>query len=194
MTWFVTVTDVKQHMYCPRIPYYQRCLPGVRPVTAKMEAGLAAQEDEEQREVRRQLRTYGFATGERQFGVALCSAALGVTAVVDLVILRPDGKPAVIPVDYKLSDTAGEHFKVQLALYALLLEEEIELPAPYGFLYLMVTRTAQRVALTEPLRASARGCIAAIRAAVERDWMPEPTQQVGRCVNCEFRRFCNDVA
>lgn len=193
MTWFLTVTDVKQHWYCPRIPYYHRCLPGVRPVTAKMEAGIAAQADEEQREVRRQLRTYGFATGERQFNVPFCSTALGVTAVIDLIILRPDGKEMVVPVDYKLSDTSGEHFKAQLALYGLLLEEEIELAAPFGFLYLMVTRKAERVALTDRLKASARAAIAAIRACVEQDRMPEPTLQVGRCVNCEFRRFCNDV-
>jgi CRISPR-associated exonuclease Cas4 len=194
MTWFLTVTDVKQHLYCPRIPYYHRCLPGVRPVTAKMEAGILAQAAEEQREVRRQLRTYGFTTGERQFNVPFCSTSLGVTAVIDLIVLRPDGKNIVIPVDYKLSDTSGEHFKVQLALYGLLLEEEIELPAPFGFLYLMVTREAQRVALTERLRASARASIAMIRDCVEQDRMPEPTPQVGRCVNCEFRRFCNDVA
>lgn len=193
MTWFLTVTDVKQYAYCPRIPYYHRCLPGVRPVTAKMEAGIAAQVDEEQREARRQLRTYGFVTGERQFNVPLCSTKLGLTAVVDLIILRPDGKDIVIPVDYKLSDTSGEHFKVQLALYALLLEEEIELAAPFGFLYLMVTRAAQRVALTDHLKARARDCTATIRECVERDRMPEPTDHVGRCVNCEFRRFCNDV-
>ena len=163
-------------------------------MTAKMAAGVAAQAGEEQREVRRQLRTYGFATGERQFNVPFCSTKLGVNAVIDLLILRPDGKNIVIPVDYKLSDTSGEHFKVQLALYGLLLEEEIELPAPFGFLYLMVTREAQRVALTERLKANARECITAIRACVEQDRMPEPTQQAGRCVNCEFRRFCNDVS
>ena len=48
MTLF-RVVDLKQYVYCPRIVYYHHCLPQVRPVTFKMEAGLAAQDEEEVR-------------------------------------------------------------------------------------------------------------------------------------------------
>jgi CRISPR-associated exonuclease Cas4 len=193
MVWELTVTDLKQYTYCPRVLFYMRCLPGVRPVTVKMTEGILAHEAAEAQERRRQLRTYGYTTGERHFGVDLYSAALSLAARLDLIIVRPDGRPEAIPVDYKLSERTGEHFRLQLACYALLVEEEIELSAPYGFLYLIPERRAEKIALPPRLKQQARCSLAAMRKMVEREIMPEPSGQAARCVNCEFRRFCNDV-
>lgn len=78
------MTDFKQYTYCPRILYFNRCLPNVRPLIEKMAEGKRAQEDEQGREVRRQLRTYGFSSGQKRFDMALYSSRLGVSAVVDL--------------------------------------------------------------------------------------------------------------
>ena len=193
MTWILTVTDLKQYAYCPRVFYFMRCLPDARPITAKMTEGILAHEAEEAREQRRQLRTYGFTTGERHFGVSLYSSEIGLTALIDLVIVQPDGKPAVIPVDYKMSDLAGPHFKLQLACYGLLLEEEMGLPAQVGFIYLIPERRAERVPLTEATKLRARAMLTEMRQIVDAEAMPAPLTQPGRCVNCEFRRFCNDV-
>jgi CRISPR-associated exonuclease Cas4 len=193
MAWTLTVTDLKQYAYCPRVVYFTRCLPGVRPITAKMTEGLLAQEAAEEREQRRQLRTYNFSTGERHFGVSLYSAAFGLTALIDLVILRPDGQNMVVPVDYKFSREVGGHFKLQLACYGLLLEEEMGLPAPYGFLYLIPDRRAEKVPLGARLKAEAQSALAEMRAMIDAERMPDPVERAGRCVNCEFRRFCNDV-
>jgi len=193
MVWTLTVTDLKQYTYCPRILYYTRCLPHVRPTTEKMAEGKRTQEDEQAREQRRQLRTYGFETGQRHFDVALYSSTLGVSAVIDLVILRPDGQSVAIPVDYKLSTLAGEHFKLQLACYGLLVEEEMELPAPYGFIYLMPERRAQKVTISARDRERILVALAEMREIVEAERMPAMTTRPARCVNCEFRLFCNDV-
>lgn len=191
--WALTVTDLKQYTYCPRVLYFERCLPAIRPITEKMAEGKRAQEDEQGREARRQLRTYGFSTGQRHFDVALYSSSLGIKAVVDLIILRPDEQDIVIPVDYKLSDLAGEHFKLQLACYGLLVEEEMGLAAPYGFIYLMPERRAQKVPITARDRERIRAVLGEIREIVEAERMPAMTTRPARCVNCEFRRFCNDV-
>ncbi len=191
--WTLTVTDLKQYTYCPRVCFFMRCLPGVRPVTAKMEEGIRVQEDAEAHERRRQLRSYGFTTGERNFDVPLYSTALRLKALIDLVILRPDGQNVAIPVDYKLSSLTGEHVKVQLACYGLLIEEEMELPAPYGFLYLIPERRAEKVPLPAGSKLRAQAALAEMRSLIETEIMPEPTASRARCVNCEFRRFCNDI-
>jgi CRISPR-associated exonuclease Cas4 len=193
MDWTLTVTDLKQYSYCPRVFYYMRCLPDVRPVTAKMTEGIAAGEAAETREARRQLRAYGYQEGERVFGLALESEALGLRAVIDLTILRPDGRAEAIPVDYKLSAQAGQHFKVQLACYGLMLEEHTGLRAPCGFLYLIPERRAEKVLLTKALRERALSQLREMRAIVEAEVVPEATDSRNRCVNCEFRLFCNDV-
>ena len=57
------VTDLRQWAYCPRVVYYQYCLPDIRPVTKLMEAGQEEHRAESGREERRSLRTYGLKTG-----------------------------------------------------------------------------------------------------------------------------------
>ena len=54
--WSLRVIDLKQYEYCPRIVYYEYCLPGVRPTTYKMAAGIAAQDRVNTLEERRGLR------------------------------------------------------------------------------------------------------------------------------------------
>ena len=191
------VTDLKQHAYCPRIVFYHYCLPHVRPVTFKMQAGIDAQDDESEREARRSLRSYGLAEGERFFDVRVQSDELALRGRIDLVIAVPErGAPGaeLIPVDYKLSERVpGRHFKVQLATYALLLEAAWQLPARRGFLYLIPERRAVGVPITPALRRQAVAYLDEIRTMIARETMPEPPATRRPCVSCEFRRFCNDV-
>ena len=193
--WLLRVTDLKQHDYCPRIVYYQYCLPGLRPVTHKMEAGIEAGRNAAKLERRRSLRTYGLTDGTRCFNVTVTSQRLGCTGQVDLVIQTEleDG-PRLVPVDYKLSRRKpGPHFRLQLACYGMMLEERYGIPAPEGFIYLIPARRAERVALDSRLRKRAQRAVSQIRAFVETQQIPEPVKQRARCVDCEFRRFCNDV-
>ncbi len=194
--WLLRVTDLKQFAYCPRIPYYHYCLPEVRPTTYKMDAGIRAQDRAEELEGRRSLCAYGLAEGRRHFNVSLASTRLGVSGQIDLVIEHTvDGGGRLTPVDYKLSRREpGRHFKLQLACYALLLEEIWQQPVDEGFLYLIPARRAVRVPVTTRLRNDVRRRLDEIRALVLAERMPPvPPKQRGRCVDCEFRRFCNDV-
>ena len=196
------VTDLKQWVYCPRILYYHVCLPKVRPVTYKMEAGTEAGKGEEGREARRSLRAYGLARGERAFGVSLISPRLGLRATLDMVIwpeAADNTSPGqeIIPVDYKLSNKTGRntgaHFKLQLAAYALMLEEAYALPVRRGFLYYIPLRKAEEVPINARLREQFQRELAAMQGVLATERMPAPTPFRQRCVACEFRRFCNDV-
>lgn len=192
MTWHVTVTDLKQWAYCPRVVFYQYCMPRLRPMTYRMEAGLGAHEEEKVRERRRTGQLYGLPDAVRIEQVRLQSETLGLTARIDLVLQREN---QAWPVEYKLSrrTAIAAHFKLQLAAYALMLEEAWGVQAPEGFLYSLVTRKAERVSLSKALRGKAVKSIEEIRRTVIAERMPPPTSHRGRCINCEFRRFCNDV-
>ncbi len=212
----IRVTDLKQWVYCPRVFYYQACLPDVRPVTYKMKAGVEAGRAEEGREERRSLRAYGLSEGEREFNVPVRSVRLGLRGEVDMVITT--GKGEVIPVDYKLSRIPGPHFQLQVAAYGLLLEEmrgvndchealhcftqreygllleEMRgVNVQRGFLYLIPERQAEEVRIDERLRKTVLAALDAMQRIVEREEMPPPTPNLRKCVACEFRRFCNDV-
>ncbi len=191
------VTDLKQWVMCGRVVWYQHCLPAIRPVTSLMEQGKRAHVAEAGREERRSLRAYGLEQGERFFDVGLRSERLGLRGRVDLVIAVPDrgcaGAYAVV-VDYKDSEQQpGAHVRLQLAAYALLVEEEWGLPVRAMFSYGLPMREAFAVPLTAALRRRVVETVAAIRAAVAGERLPEPPGSRGLCRQCEFRRFCNDV-
>lgn len=188
----VRVTDAKQFAYCPRIFYYQMCLPQVRPTTYLMEEGVRAGRDEVGREERRSLRAYGIEAGEREFDVPVRSRELGLRGLVDMVITVA-GTGEVIPVDYKLSRTPGLHFQIQLALYGRMLEQERGVKVTRGFLYEIPIRRAQEVSLDMRLRVRAEKMVKAMREVLDEERMPAPIGNVAKCVACEFRRFCNDV-
>jgi len=195
--WLLEVTDLKQHTYCPRIVYYRYCLPRIRPVTYSMEEGIRSHMEEDQREERRSLRTYGLTEGERAFHLALQSTNLGLTGRVDLAIAAPSREvqnAQGIVVEYKLSEQkAGAHFVLQLAAYALLLEEAWGLPVKQGFLYAIPLRRAEPIAITEHLKRKVQQTVGQIQQVVDREIVPPPPASPRRCVTCEFRRFCNDV-
>ncbi|HUV90557.1 MAG TPA: CRISPR-associated protein Cas4 [Anaerolineae bacterium] len=189
------VTDLKQYAYCPRIFYYNHCLPDVRPTTYKMEAGAEAGLEEKERARRRSLHAYHLdgIDGHRRFDVPATSETLGLTGVVDEVVEVTAPKAELIPVDYKLARQPGYHFRLQLAAYALLLEETYHLPVRRGFIYLIPLRRVEEVPISARLRRKIAALLHQMRLIAQTERMPPPNEWPSRCADCEFRRFCNDV-
>jgi CRISPR-associated exonuclease Cas4 len=188
--YYLSVTDLKQYAYCPRVVFYERCLPHVRPRTYKMDAGRDAHEEEQRLAVRRSLAKY-LVTGKRFFNVAMSSERLQLNGIIDEVVQTNEGE--IFPVDYKLAKQASDHYRLQLAAYALMLEETEAKPVTYGYLYLIPIRKMVKITMSPVLYAQVEATIAAIHQLIEREQMPPPVSQKSRCVLCEFRRFCNDV-
>ena len=186
------VTDLKQWVYCPRVLYYHLCLPEVRPVTYKMKSGAEAGQAEEGREARRSLKSYGLKEGRREFEVTLLSSTLGLRGKPDMVVWM-DEVGEVIPVDYKLSDILGDHFKLQVTAYGMMLEEVSGYKAKRGFLYSIPKRKAEEVKIDQRARDKLQAALHEMHRILRYELMPEPTTNRNKCLACEFRRFCNDV-
>lgn len=189
-TLLFTITDLKQYMYCPRIFYYHACLSRIRPVTYKMEAGITAHERERTKAARRTFQMVQALEGERHFDVRVFDSELGLTGQLDEVVQTAS---EWIPIDYKLARKDGYHFKIQLAAYAMMLAKMSEVSVERGYLYLIPARKAVEIRLTEKLRRDVRQALVEMRYIFEREQMPAATEWRQRCLDCEFRRFCNDV-
>lgn len=185
-----TVTDLKQYTYCQRILYYHTCLPDIRPTTRKMQMGIRRHEDEHKRSMRRTMRLDGIDHAQREFDVTVQSDVLGLSGQIDEVILFAD---SLVPVDYKLAKKAGKHFKLQVAAYAMMAEEHFNLPALRGMIYLIRSQKTEEVTITRRLRKQIQQTVEAMREIAETEYIPEATPFRRQCVDCEFRRFCNDV-
>ena len=186
------VIDLKQYFYCPRIFYYQTILPDIRPITGKMKEGILVHHEEDDREQRRQLQTYGLTDGERIFHHRLQSTTYRLSGEIDLLIKTED---ELIPIDFKNATKPSTHYKRQLAAYALMLRADgnHQLPIKRGFLYLIPERKAVEVTFAPRLLNEVRDGLNEMASITVSQYMPEATPQRGKCVDCEFRRFCNDV-
>ena len=180
----LTVTDVRQHVYCPRIPYYRYTMPLERPVTAKMDLGKEEHETTSAKEARRTLKAYGMKEGERRFGVDLYSEPLGLRGRIDMVILTPR---EVIPVEYKMAAGVGLHHKYQLAAYALLAEHTFVGTVSRAFVYL--TPGEERpveVPITAAMRDHVKKIVAEFRDC-QRERAPAPPDPAPRTLHGCYR-------
>lgn len=187
----LTVTDLAQSAYCRRLPYYRLVLPVTPPPTYKMRRGREVQAAVQALERRRGFQEYGLGEGERVFGLRLRSPRLGLSGQLDLLVKTA---PAAYPVDFKDSDgPLRPGHRVQLAAYALLVEDVLGLRVPAGYIYFVPRAEAEEVSLGEVERDDVRRRVDAIRAMVAAEALPAPTKVRARCAACEYRNYCGDV-
>lgn len=185
------VSDIKQFMYCPRVVYFSYVLPVEKKVTRKMEHGKEEHFELEQLEKRRRLVEYGLEEGERRFHVRLHSERLGLTGVLDLLLVTPKG---YFPVEFKYSTREpGLNHKYQLVAYALLVEEEFGVHVRAGFVYSSPGwRRIQVVEITPNARLHLKRLMGAIRRMIREERIPMAARSRSRCWDCEYRRFCSE--
>lgn len=190
--FLLPVSLIRQYLYCARVPYWSYCVPLHRPTTYKMQEGAVQHEHTAELEERRSLRAYGLKDGERHFGVSLVSPELGMRGKMDLIIERAD---EVIPVEWKhteRNELMVAH-RYQLAMYALLAETQFGKPVRRCFVYLIPLKYALEVPILDGMRRYAHRIADELRDMLLHEKMPPPTTRRGRCRDCEFRRFCNDI-
>jgi CRISPR-associated exonuclease Cas4 len=185
------VHDLKQWAYCPRIVFFSYVMPVDRKTTFKMEMGKDAEEAVVRLEQRRRLSEYGVHEGRRRFGVWLTSEEQGLSGKLDLLIETAEER---YPVDFKFSerDVHPNHV-VQLAAYALLIEDRWRRPVERGFVFLVPREDIVEVRLTNADKGMVRDFLTAIRDSLRLQRMPEATSARARCVECEYRNYCADV-
>ena len=185
------VSDLRQHLWCPRIPFYSYVLPVDRKVTVKMEIGTQSHVRLEALERRRTLRRYHLKEGERLFRVPLSSSRLRLQGIVDLILRTPH---EIIPVEFKaMGATPALHHKYQLAAYGMLAEERFHRTVRRGFLYMMEAQEIVPVELSEGVRRYVRMLVQRLEVMSATQHMPEATAHRERCRDCEFRHYCADI-
>ncbi len=185
------VEDLKQYLYCPRIVFYTRCMPGIRPRTFSMDAGRDDHKEARHNARRRTFAQMNLESGQREFDVDVMCPALDLRGKLDEVVTTDSGE--VIPVDYKASEKVAENHRMQLVAYALLLEAARQTTVSRGYVYLIPVHKARVVKIRPEDKQAIRELLAVMAEMAAAEAMPPPTLVRARCEGCEFRRFCNDV-
>jgi CRISPR-associated exonuclease Cas4 len=199
---WLRATDLKQWAYCPRIVYYSYCMPLPHQPTAAMQRGRDLHARIEFLERRRKLRAYNLGSGERQFEISLSSKQHALSGKLDMLVTTPQGR---FPVDFKMAPTflqdklkegrgeVGENHRLQLAAYAVMVEEKFACKVDTGFIYLIAHRNAVVVPIDAALRQRLFASLAEVRAMIAAERFPAATPVRARCWDCEFKNFCNDI-
>jgi CRISPR-associated exonuclease Cas4 len=185
------VEDLKQFLYCKRIVFYERCMPGVRPRTFSMDAGKEDHDETRHNAHRRTFAQMGLEKGEREFDVDLTDATLKLRGRLDEVVTTESGE--VFPVEYKGTEKVADNHRLQVIAYATLLEAVRGKPVTRGYIYLTPLRKAKKLSITPEDKTRMRDLLTELEQMVVGEIMPPPTSVRSRCLGCEFRRFCNDV-
>jgi CRISPR-associated exonuclease Cas4 len=126
---FISVTDIKHYVYCPRLVYFDQVLHATPVFGAQQEEGKESHEEQVAKELRRKDAVYysrEFVGAEKLLFASLSFLdVLGLQGNVDLIIHT--ARVEFIPVEYKnMNSVAGRvcmDHKYQLVAYALLIEE-----------------------------------------------------------------------
>lgn len=190
----LTVSDLRQYEYCPRIPYFTHVLGlrRTRPTTYKMQEGLLEHEHVAELEERRSLRSYGLKAGERLFNVSLVSPTLNLTGLLDMLILT---ETEAIPVEFKnnLFDQVGQNHLMQLAAYSLIIEERWQRPVERAFVHFIPTKHSRQVEMGSLVKNRLLDRLHQFNQMITHENLPDATSVRGRCSDCELRNFCPDI-
>lgn len=203
----IGASELRQWLYCPRVVWYGRQFGDHRPTSAMMRVGIDEEAERRRLESRRTFAGYGIEAVARHHQVRVWSERLALSGLVDTLLQlsrvsleeavanRQDPKEQIfVPVEFKTTTRADQRENlVQLVAYALCLEEMTRTPVRFGFLVLLPDEEVFRQTIGHPIRRTVEQIASDARTGLAGTELPEPTPHRGKCRQCEFRRFCNDV-
>jgi len=184
---YITVVDVRDYAYCPNIVYFTKVLHIKERVTEAMEYGKEQHEKPSLAPIMPRLKP-----AKIMEAVELRSNKLKLVGKVDYVILTRHGE--YIPVEVKWSDPEvrggpKRHHKIQLAAYALLLEEHFKTTVKRALIYYSRAHRLIELPLSNADKREAKEILGKIRKLIKNESFPE-VRRKGYCDACGYRVLC----
>ena len=193
---FVSVTDVKHYVYCPRIIYFDHVLHATPIFGSQQEEGKEQHEDYVRKELRRKDAVYyspDFVGAEKLLFTMLSSSSLELRGNVDCIIRTVKGE--YIPVDYKNMASDGgrawmDH-KYQLVAYALLIEEAFDTTVKRGFINYIPEDLILDVQITPSMKAHVKRILGHIKRIIREEQLPPIRVAENKCTGgCGHKQTC----
>ena len=193
---FVSVTDVKHYIYCPRIIYFDHVLHATPIFGSQQEEGKEQHEDYVRKELRRKDAVYyspEFVGAEKMLFTMLSSSSLELRGNVDCIIRTV--KDEYIPVDYKNMASDGgrawmDH-KYQLVAYALLIEENFNTVVKRGFINYISEALILELEITPSMKAHVKRVLGHIKRIIREEQLPPIRVAENKCTGgCGHKQTC----
>jgi len=193
---FVSVTDIKQYVYCPRIVYFDRVLHATPVFGSQQEDSKELHEDYVKKELRRKDAIYyslEFVGAEKLLFSSLSSSMLGLRGSVDCIIKTVTGE--YVPVEYKImnSDKSRIHMqhKYQLVGYALLIEDNFGTLVRRGFVNYIPETLILQLEITPTMKSYVKRVLGHIKRIIKEEELPPIRVAKEKCTGgCGHKQTC----
>ena len=193
---FISVTDVKHYLFCPRIVYFERVLHESPQLGSQQEESGKLHEELVKKELRRKGAIYyspEFCRAEKFLLYSFSSDRLGLQGTIDCVIKTEGGE--YVPVDYKnMSSNKGRVWvdhKYQLTAYALLIDETYQTSVRRGYINYIPERLIVRLEITPTMKTYVKRVLGHIRSIVTEEKLPPIRVSKQKCTGgCGHRQTC----
>jgi CRISPR-associated exonuclease Cas4 len=130
----------------------------------------------------------------QEFGIAICSYALGISGKADVVEFHHDGNgilEQIIPIEYKRGAEKGKNFdEMQLCAQATCLEEMTGKSIDYGYLFYGKERRRSKLLFSLELREETASTFLDIHALYQPNLNTPKAVYSQKCKSCSFFEYC----
>jgi len=185
---YLRINEIKNYLYCPRIPYYALCMRTDRE-TSLSHMGVEHEATAKTRMKRRKYALHTIQRGRRLLDVPVVHHDMRLIGRIDEVVETNSG---VYLVDYKDTDRDFGYWHVQIAAYQQCLESMGYLVLD-SYIYSIPDQRYHTIKPTNRNRVKLAEIVETLQAMIVREVMPPPTPHHQKCQTCQYERFCNDV-
>ena len=192
---YVTLTDIKNWLYCPLIVYYNRVLKA-KPLTETIqEYGRELHKEE----IVKILRRKGIAPWERkiyiirEYETELTSPRLKLKGIIDIIAMNQHGQIFPIEIKYMKSNKGKpwQDHKYQLTAQALLIEENYKKPVDRGYIYYQQDGKTIRIRIDDNDKQYTKHIIKKILEVITTEKPPKTRTPKNKCTGgCGYRWIC----
>jgi len=195
---YVSVTDIKHYIYCPRLVYFDRVLHAQPVFGSQQEESQEQHEEYVRKELRRKDAVYyssEFVGAEKLLFVQLFSEKLQLQGVVDCIIKTAKGE--YVPVEYKnMNSDNGKAYmdhKYQLVAYALLVEENFDAIVKRGFVNYIPEKLILQFEITPTMKSYVKRVIGHIKKIIKEETLPPIRVAKNKCQGgCGHKQTCQE--
>jgi CRISPR-associated exonuclease Cas4 len=193
--------ELRQFIFCPRIPFFRHVRKYSPKGTFLMERGtqlhdkvLYAEKNDKQAKTIRKIIVPVQSGTEQFYDVMLESPSLQLLARFDLYEKCGDEYyPVEIKTGVRPKTGRATHHYIQLAVQARLLEEKFQTAVTRAKVVYVETGETVWVDLNGHLKNKLTRSIEQLQNAIFDEVMPEPTPHQGKCQTCEYYPLCKGI-
>lgn len=192
-TIMITPSEIMEYLYCPRFTFFLNVLRISQHEERRFKVMKGREVHEQRGKENRAYIRKKIPMTSKEINVYLASPSLQVRGIIDEVLHLKDGSLA--PLDYKFSvfnQKLYNTYKIQLTLYALLIEETYQKNVTQGYIaYVRKGSHVETVEISEHYRKKAKKIVSEVLTIIEKEIYPKATPDKRKCVDCTYKNICS---